>query len=719
MNYWLLTTEYPPFFGGGISTYCAVTVKMLSDKGHHVTVFVNDASVLRTEKQTAANLTIVRFNPSIVDSAFLGHVTHISYAFAEVVRQAIEEMGEPDVIEAQEYLGIAYYLLQFKYLQYDWCRNIPVLVTMHSPSFLYMEYNHVTQYSYPNYWICEMERFCLQSADLLIAPSQFILDEVHKRFDLRNNNVHVVPNPFISLPELATLSKNPVDEIIFFGKLTVQKGAFHLLRYFSKLWDNGFSEALVLIGGQDIVYHAEGRTMGDIIREKYKHYLEKGLLRMEGRIPPAAVASRLSSAKVVIVPSANDNLPYVTFEMMALGKILLISQQGGHAEVIKDGVEGFIFSHLEPDTFEKKLRLALSLNDDERRVISGNARKKAETYHPVHVYPRKMRLVSNLLEGSRPQCATFPFVRPLLAKSLPCKRTYTKKLSVVVPFYNLGQFISQTITSLDAISQSETEIIIVNDGSTDPASVLSLQRYRGRDDVLVIDTENRGLAHARNLGAQAAQGKYVAFLDADDLVSPDYYDKAMRVLDHYENVAFVGCWTQFFDESRKVWPTFSPEPPLILYHNLVNSSALVMRRQAFLEAGLNDPEMPFTGLEDYQSVISLIEAGFAGVVLPELLFHYRVRRNSMIRSISSRKKLFLMEYISARHKSIYNKFASEIFSLQAANGAGIKIDNPSLDYHLSNYLPFSSQLSGRIISLIKKSKTVKAIAYKIFKIIKK
>ena len=134
-------------------------------------------------------------------------------------------------------------------------------------------------------------------------------------------------------------------EIVFYGKLTVQKGALYLMKYFKQLWDNGFSRPLYLLGGQDIVYHPEGRSMGDIIKKRYKKYIDQGLLKLEGRVEPKDMAQRLSKAEVVIIPSANDNLPYTVFEMMALGKILLVSKQGGQREIIENNKEGFIFDH--------------------------------------------------------------------------------------------------------------------------------------------------------------------------------------------------------------------------------------------------------------------------------------------------------------------------------------------------------------------------------------
>jgi len=724
LKYWLLTTEYPPFFGGGIGTYSAITSAMMADEGHEVSVFVNDASVNNFKIERRSDyLRIIRFNPSrTASSRFLGHVTNIGYEFAFIIKHFIEREGKPDVIESQEYLGIAYYLLQFKYLLYDWCKDIPVIITMHSPSFLYMEYNHVPEYKYPNYWICEMERFCLQAADLLISPSQFMLEELNKRFQLNNSNVAVIPNPFARKKtgdEDSGLGSHD-GQIVFYGKLTVQKGALYLMKYFKELWDGGFSRPLYLIGGQDIVYHAEKMTMGDFIRKGYKKYIENGLLKLEKKVNPADIGHRLAKAEVVIIPSANDNLPYVAFEMMALGKIVLASRQGGQREIVDDGINGFIFDHDRPETFSKQLKRILALDKKEREIISGNALQKVVSlYNPRKIYAQKIEKINKLLEkGSSKN--EFPMIRRRADKIQTHERPFTKGLlSIVVTFYNSGIYIDDAMRCLENTDYKEKEIIIVNDGSDDPLSLTKLDEYRPKKGIKVIDKQNKGLPDTRNVGAEIAEGEFLTFLDADDKIDPGYYSKSIRVLKNYENLHFVGCWTKYFEGSKNVWPTFNPEPPLILYHNLVNSAALVFKRNSFLFAGKNDLGFTFKGLEDYDTVISVLENGYNGVVIPEILFYYRVRPDSMIRGISTIKKLSIARYISEKHKEFYGTFATEIFNLSNANGPGIFLDNPTLDYDLSDKIRFGGKLTGRIISLVKRNRVAKTIAYKLYRLINK
>ena len=94
------------------------------------------------------------------------------------------------------------------------------------------------------------------------------------------------------------------------------------------------------------------------------------------------------------------------------------------------------------------------------------------------------------------------------------------------------------------------------------------------------------LRGARNAGFRASRGEFVAVLDADDLVAPGYYPRALEILRRYDELGFVGCWAQYFGASANAWPTWNPEPPYLLAHNTMNSSALVYRRRDLLAHGL-------------------------------------------------------------------------------------------------------------------------------------
>ena len=713
MNYWLLTTEYPPLYGGGISTYCYHTCCMLSEKGHQVTVFVNDKSAKSVIISKEKEARVIRFNPyNITTANFLGDTTFLSYAFAIITKKIIEEEGKPDFIECQDYNGIGYFLLQFKACLFEWCSNIPIVVTMHSPSFLYLEYNEVPIYERPNFWIGEMERFCIQAADLVISPSQYLIDELKKRFIINESNLHVVVNPYKFTS--TTTSKEVLPAILnntltFYGKLSPQKGTFKILELFKSLWDEGFKESFTMIGGQDIVFHPQGETMGTIVKKKYQSYIEKGILIFKKEIDPSKKESFFHDATIFIVPSIVDNLPYVVLELMSLGKIVIVSKQGGQAEIVTDEHDGFIFNYEDSQSFKNILKKVLNLTSEQRVKIGKLAVRKVEQMYAYDkVYTQKIKLLKSL-QNNYEITRCFPFIRVITNESTKNHFTETNSLlSVIIPYYNLGKYINETVESVLNSTYKNIEIIIMNDGSTDLESISKLQEYKNHKRIKIIHKENSGLADTRNAGAELAEGTFLAFLDADDMVVPTYYEKAIKILRHYKNVHFVGAWTQYFEGSKAIWPTFNPEPPLILTHNTINSSSLVYKRNSFLASGKNDKKFKI-GLEDYESVIHMKADGLNGVAIPEILFKYRVRKNSMIKGVNKKIRADYYDMIQVKHKDFFSHFRREIAVL-VKYYPPLSIDNDTLDNLPFQQIPILNKLVHKFVAVLKTNPKLKKSA---------
>ena len=106
-------------------------------------------------------------------------------------------------------------------------------------------------------------------------------------------------------------------------------------------------------------------------------------------------------------------------------------------------------------------------------------------------------------------------------------------ISVIVPVYNVQAYIAECIESLIHQTYSNLEIILVDDGSTDGSDVVC-DEYMHRDSrVRVIHQENRGLSGARNTGLDNVNGGYLAFVDSDDLVLPDYMEVLYGLIKKY------------------------------------------------------------------------------------------------------------------------------------------------------------------------------------------
>ena len=229
----------------------------------------------------------------------------------------------------------------------------------------------------------------------------------------------------------------------------------------------------------------------------------------------------------------------------------------------------------------------------------------------------------------------------------------TPKVSVVVPCYNLGRYLDEAVGSVLAQTFTDCEILVVNDGSTDPETNRLLAGYR-RDRTRVIESENRGLSGARNRGIREARGAYVCALDADDLLEPEMLEKSVRALDAQPDVSFVSHWLRAFGDEAWDWTPERCDFPALLDCNTVNGAALV-RREALLEVGLFDESMR-EGCEDWDLWITMVERGHRGLILPEFLFRYRRRSDSMSRVMSrGGVNVELYRRIAAKHADSYRR----------------------------------------------------------------
>src|SRR5690242_6114774 len=105
------------------------------------------------------------------------------------------------------------------------------------------------------------------------------------------------------------------------------------------------------------------------------------------------------------------------------------------------------------------------------------------------------------------------------------------RLSVVVPIYNVEGFLDECLGSLAAQTFSDLEVVMVNDGSTDGSAAIA-EAFAARDERFRLITQpNGGLSAARNTGIDAATGEFLAFVDSDDVLPPDAYERLVGALD--------------------------------------------------------------------------------------------------------------------------------------------------------------------------------------------
>jgi glycosyltransferase involved in cell wall biosynthesis len=220
---------------------------------------------------------------------------------------------------------------------------------------------------------------------------------------------------------------------------------------------------------------------------------------------------------------------------------------------------------------------------------------------------------------------TVPTVAPGISPGLrawhPPVESYPYLVSVIMPVFNKGSTLRSSIDSVKAQTLSSVEIVIWDDGSTDPETLRVLEEVRGLPDVTLFGADNQGVAGARNSAISLSRGRYVCCLDPDDQVAPTYLEMAVALLESQPEFSIAYPWVHSVGDADELWETQDLEASLITRANHVPVCA-VFRRDVFLETGGFSQEMT-NGYEDWEFWVHAAELGFRGKSIPAHLFKYR------------------------------------------------------------------------------------------------
>ena len=182
--------------------------------------------------------------------------------------------------------------------------------------------------------------------------------------------------------------------------------------------------------------------------------------------------------------------------------------------------------------------------------------------------------------------------------------SYQPKISIVIPVYNGANYVAEAIDSALAQSYSNTEILVINDGSTDDGATARIARSYG-DRIRYVEKPNGGVATALNLGIEEMTGDYFSWLSHDDLYLPEKLATQVQVLEGLEDrdVVLYSDY-QLIDESSKVTnivrldhQTLAAKPLYGVLRGSIHGCSTLVPRSAFERYGKFDPELKTT--QDY------------------------------------------------------------------------------------------------------------------------
>jgi glycosyltransferase involved in cell wall biosynthesis len=220
-------------------------------------------------------------------------------------------------------------------------------------------------------------------------------------------------------------------------------------------------------------------------------------------------------------------------------------------------------------------------------------------------------------------------------------------VTVVVPCFNYGRFLSEALESLRAQDGGAPRIIVVDDGSDERETQSVLAELPG--DVELLRQTNAGLSAARNAGFRAACTSLLLALDADDMLPPGALRALRHGLEDDPGAGFAYGVTRFFGEwsGDMVMPGW--DPYRLLYRHTIGPTALT-RRELFEDVGGYD----LAGYEDWEFWLHALAKGWHGVKVPETTFLYRRHGTTMLSGARREYRRFYRA-IRTKHAGLYRR----------------------------------------------------------------
>jgi glycosyltransferase involved in cell wall biosynthesis len=226
-------------------------------------------------------------------------------------------------------------------------------------------------------------------------------------------------------------------------------------------------------------------------------------------------------------------------------------------------------------------------------------------------------------------------------------------VSIIIPTYNRGNFLYETVRSVLEQTYLNLELIIVDNHSTDNTDRIIKEFNESR--IKYFKNHNYGIISVnRNFGIRCAQGDYVYFCDSDDLWEKDKLSTQLKFMESPKDVALCFSNGKIITENGDLrGDYFQKSPPerityrTLLTHNYVSTLSVAVRRSALMEVGLFDEAKEIVGIEDFELWIRIAKK-YSIRYIPEKLFRYRIHKGNEMGIDSyrwARKCMILAKYM--------------------------------------------------------------------------
>lgn len=238
-------------------------------------------------------------------------------------------------------------------------------------------------------------------------------------------------------------------------------------------------------------------------------------------------------------------------------------------------------------------------------------------------------------------------------------------LSIIIPVYNVEQYLKECLDSVKQLNIYNYEVIIVNDGSTDNSLTICKQYCKSYTNFRIITQENRGLSAARNTGISNSRGKYLTFIDSDDFINPSLFELLLKEVDKESADVIRGDYNLYYDDIDVIDDTNSKTINIgqvisgleLIKEQLKNnkyqivSCTSIYRTQYLIENNIFFREGTF--FEDHEFTLKVLLKKNNRVIWTNCsYYYYRQRQNSITGNINVSKIRHLINVMDNEYKYI-------------------------------------------------------------------
>jgi glycosyltransferase involved in cell wall biosynthesis len=678
---------------GGVGTYATIMPRLLAKAGHEVTVLAK-AFEGAPREENADGYAVYRLtteypwtgdktkeDDELFDAEMRSLRSYTGVFAREVARKiaALHREKPFDIVVSQD-VEAPTYLAQDRRFVLGELTELPFVVFVHSPHWQIQTYNDDSIYDRHEYHRFLYEKESMSLAEGLIAASRSMVKEIYRDIGPDPSRVALIPLPSGDIPDEADFSKRhgaDGDElrIVYSGRIELRKGVETLLEAATPILRANPRATLHLIG-RDTKHPTLSGTVGERLLKRYATPDIKDRIVLRGWMPREQLWNEYARATVGVVPSPWEPFSFVCQEMMACGTPVVATETGGMADMIKSGKSGILCEPENPQALHDALKGLLDATPQKRKALGDGAAKAIRDYcDNRRVVEETVQFLEKTIARNKRDMAKFgrvvvpgnlPFGDLPARRKNPAKRIApVTKPAVIVPCYNLGDYLAECLDSLRNQTFGAVAAYVVDDGSTDEKTLAALDEAAKRPNTKVLHCRNGGLPVARNRGAIAAMNDgcdALMFLDCDDWITPDYVEKAVGVLNRHPECGVVTAWTHTVGMMNTYWAPPNPQFPFLLAECMSTPPALV-RTSAFRAVQGVHEEVRYA-YEDWEFWISLARENYVLLTIPEPLIYYRMREGSMARSYNFKTREHGRRMMMARHEDLYRRYAKDVVLLQ-------------------------------------------------------